>query len=152
MRIVQLIIVSLALAACGDAQIDTSKEAQDAFEEYVSFLNAGDTDKAAAMYDTTDGFHWIERGIIQYENGADAAASLRALSETGGRSNMTIDSVRVAELGDTSALVSAHFDFVMFSEENEEAFSFDGWMTVGMIKREEGWRIAGGQTGPGSDE
>jgi hypothetical protein len=115
-------------------------------------LNAGDTDKAAAMYDTTDGFHWIERGIIQYENGADAAASLRALSETGGRSNMTIDSVRVAELGDTSALVSAHFDFVMFSEENEEAFSFDGWMTVGMIKREEGWRIAGGQTGPGSDE
>ena len=40
----------------------------------------------------------------------------------------------------------------MFSNDNEEIFSFDGWMTLGMVKRDKGWLIAGGQTGPGGEE
>jgi len=65
---------------------------------------------------------------------------------------MTLDTIRVAELTETSALLSAHFDFAMMSDDGTPQFSFDGWMTVGMVKRGDNWKIAGGQTGPGSSE
>ena len=65
---------------------------------------------------------------------------------------MTLDTMRVSNLTNDSALLSTHFDFVMRSKDGDTQFSFDGWMTVGMVRREEGWKIAGGQTGPGRTE
>ena len=65
---------------------------------------------------------------------------------------MTVTDMRVAEMADDAALVSAQFEFTMLSDSGERQFGFDGWMTVGMVKRAQGWRIAGGQTGPVQDE
>ncbi len=149
MRLAALIGFALLISACSAEPNDTRNEARSAFEAYIEALNSGDTAAAASMYDTEDGFHWIERGGVQYETGEDAAASLRSLSANGGKPQMTVDSIRVAGLANDAALVSAHFNFVMLSDEGESQFSFDGWMTVGMVRRAEGWRIAGGQTGPG---
>lgn len=144
--------VFILIAACGSPSINTEEEAETAFKAYVEALNSDDVSVAAGMYDLEDGFHWIERGGVQYDSGADAAASLQGLAQAGGKSQMTVDSIHVAEMADGAALVSAHFDFVMLSSEGEQQFAFDGWMTVGMVKRAEGWRIAGGQTGPGLSE
>lgn len=149
MQKIILVLFSLILAACGGAKIDTATEAQAAFEAYVQAINEGDTKTAAQVYDVVLGFHWIENGGLQYESATEAAASLRALSESGSASQMTINNLKVVKLADDAALLSSHFDFVMLSETGEEQFSFDGWMTVGMAKRESGWKISGGQTGPG---
>lgn len=142
----------LLTTACGGQSINTEQEAAAAFEAYVEALNSDNVSVAASMYDREDGFHWIERGRVQYESGADAAASLQSLTQAGGTSQMTVDSIHVAEMAEGAALVSAHFDFVMLSSEGQQQFAFDGWMTVGMVKRAEGWRIVGGQTGPGLSE
>lgn len=152
MRLILLAFLTTTLIACSQTTTDPAKEARAAFEEYVAALNSGDIDKAAAMYDSGDGFHWIERGGVQYDKGEKAAASLRSLSASGGKSEMKTDDVRVASMGDSSALVSAHFDYAMLDDTGKEQFSFDGWMTIGMVKRANGWKIVGGQTGPGKTQ
>ncbi len=149
MRFIIVGIIVIILASCGPSKPTSDISAQSAFETYVAALNQGDVVKAASYYDTADGFHWIERGHVQYETGAEAGKALMALQSGGGQSEMTLDNIRVAELTQNSALISSHFDFVMTSESGELQFAFDGWMTVGMVKREDGWKIAGGQTGPG---
>lgn len=152
MKSIALIFSCVVLTACNPAQSDNKAEARAAFEAYAEALNTGDIEVAAAMYDTEAGFHWVERGDIQYATGAEAAASLRGLSGGDGQPHMTLDRIQVADLGEEAALVSAHFDFAMLSTDGAEQFSFDGWMTVGMVKRADGWRIAGGQVGPGLAE
>lgn len=153
MRSFAILCLIGVMTACSPGQSgDTRAEARAAFQAYADALNTGDIEAAAAMYDTEEGFHWVERGGIQYENGADAAVSLGNLTAGGAPTRMTVDTIRVADLGDGAALVSAHFDFAMLSTEGVEQFSFDGWMTVGMVKRATGWRIAGGQVGPGLAE
>ena len=149
MRTLLICAFSLFLAACGKASTTSYATPEQAFEDYVAALNNGDAAKAADYYDTADGFHWIERGHVQYETGEEAASSLRALQSSGGQSEMTLDTMRVSNLTNDSALLSTHFDFVVRSKDGDTQFSFDGWMTVGMVRREEGWKIAGGQTGPG---
>ncbi|WP_162789542.1 nuclear transport factor 2 family protein [Altererythrobacter sp. ZODW24] len=149
MRAFAILMASLALSACSVQKLDSADEAKAAFESYISALNNGDTEAAAAVYDSGPGFHWIERGGVQYASGAAAANSLRELAKSSGESTMTIEDVQVASMSADSALVSAHFEYVMEGAAGEQGFSFDGWMTVGMVKREDGWKIAGGQTGPG---
>jgi len=149
MRLMAILMAALTLVSCSQKNSDTAAEAKAAFGTYVKALNDGDINLAVAMYDDEIGFHWIERGEVQYDKGADAAASLKALSQSGGKAMMTADNVRVAAMENGSALVSAHFDYAMLDEEGEQQFAFDGWMTVGMVKRADGWKIAGGQTGPG---
>lgn len=150
MRLAAFIVMAFAFVSCSDRKIDTAPEAKAAFEAYVGALNKGDIAVAAAMYDAEEGFHWIERGQVQYESGEEAAASLKSLVANGSAIEMTLGTVRVAELTAGSALVSAQFSFAMSAENGDPQFSFDGWMTVGMVKRTDGWRIAGGQSGPGA--
>jgi ketosteroid isomerase-like protein len=141
------------MSACGqEGSVETGLEARAAMEAYVQALNEGDIETAAGMYDTGPGFHWIERGGVQYESGSQAAASLRQLSQDGGSTRMIMEQIQVAELGEGAALVSGYFTITRYSDDGSAQFSFDGWMTVGMTKRADGWRIAGGQTGPGPDE
>lgn len=156
MRYLIVILMGLTLIACGQAstktKTDSAAEAVAAFEAYVEALNTGEIETAAAIYDLSPGFHWIERGGIQYESGAAAAQSLKSLSASAGSSKMTVNTMKVSELAEGAVLLSAHFDFAMLSEAGEEQYSFDGWMTIGMAKRDTGWRIAGGQTGLGHPE
>lgn len=149
MRIILLIMVCFGLAACSTPKVDSAAAAKSAFESYVAAINDGDIARAASFYDDGPGFHWIERGGVQYTKGAEAAASLKQLAAGGGKSSMTIDHVQVAPMSATAALVSAHFDFAMLDASGSKEFGFDGWMTVGMVERNGGWKIAGGQTGPG---
>ncbi len=133
-----VLLCALALlAACTEADnsaktaaAETSSAAQSAFEGYVSAINTGDIERAAVYYDEADGFHWVERGAIQYEDGAGAAASLQQLAQMGGSMQMTVDTVRVAPLGPQSALLSAHFVLTLSEDDGAESLSFDGWMTV----------------------
>lgn len=65
---------------------------------------------------------------------------------------MTTDNMQLAVLGDGRALISAHFEMALLDKAEAEQFPFDGWVTVGMVKRDDGWKIAGGQTGPGEED
>lgn len=152
MRTTFICLTALFLTSCGNNVSLSSTTSQEAFESYVTALNAGDTDKAASYYDTSEGFHWVERGHIQYDSGSEAADALKGFQSNGDRSEMTLDNMRVAELSKDSTLISTHFDFTMYNDTDEALFSFDGWMTVGMVKRGTDWKIAGGQTGPGKSE
>ena len=144
--------VALILTACSKqtpVEDDAAQGAQQAFEDYIASINAGDTDKAAQIYDRAEGFRWVERGDVQYASGNEAAASLKESFPAGSRVAMEIDEMHSAEMGPDAALLSAHYTFSAFNQDGTPQYSFDGWMTVGMVKRAEGWRIAGGQTGPG---
>ena len=134
----------------GNKDGDIAGEAQSAFEAYVGAINRGDVDAAADFYDAgSKTFHWIERGAVQYDSAEAAAASLRSLNGAGSTSRMEVDELHVTALDERSAFVSGHFHFVMLDASGGGAFSFDGWMSVAMIKRASGWKIAAGQTGPG---
>ena len=152
MRSLIIGIVGIVLASCNQQASSNDISAKAAFENYVTELNNGNTSKAAAYYDSNDGFHWIERGSVQYETGQEAANALMSLQSSGGQAHMSLSDTRVAKLSQTSALVSSHFDFDMLDMDGKPQFSFNGWMTVGMVKRPDGWKIAGGQTGPGKTE
>ena len=80
MRTLLICAFSLFLAACGKASTTSYATPEQAFEDYVAALNNGDAAKAADYYDTADGFHWIERGHVQYETGEEAASSIKSSS------------------------------------------------------------------------
>ncbi len=151
MRLGLLLVLLVSMSACEpmSSATDSTTEAKAAFQAYVDAINNGDIESASVMYDVEEGFHWVERGGLQYARGEDAAESLRTLTSNGGVPRMSIDDIHAAHLSKGAALVSAHFDFSVLSDTGEERFSFDGWMTVGMAMRSGGWRIAGGQSGPG---
>ncbi|MDJ0643516.1 MAG: nuclear transport factor 2 family protein [Erythrobacter sp.] len=151
MRILTVGASALALANCAPHAGDPFREAEAAFGQYVAAINAGDSAAIADMYDDNPGFHWVERGGVQYTTGREATASFEELIASGSNPRMTTDDMQVAVLVDGSALVSTHFDLALLDAAGTEQFAFDGWMTVGMVKREDGWKIAGGQTGPGEE-
>ena len=127
-------------------------EAEQAFEGFVAAINSGDTATAATIYDRSDGFRWVEGGVVQYASGDEAAASLKQNFPAGSRMLLVVDEMHSAALGPDSALLSAHYTMTALNPNGSEQFSFDGWMTMGMAKRAEGWRIVGGQAGPGSPQ
>lgn len=152
MKFLPAFALSILVAACGASYNgeQTKTEAGAALQDYVDAINAGDVALAASFYDKDPDFHWVERGGIQYDDAADAAASLEGLVVPGSTATMTLDQVRVADVSADAALVSAHFDYAMSFEGGTDGFAFDGWMTVAMVRRADGWRIAGGQVGPGA--
>lgn len=150
------IVAGLLLAACSAQNshnvADVKASASDALIAYTEAINTGDLQRAASFYDDDPDFHWIERGGVQYDNAEAASASLQGFAIPGATAAMTLDQIHVADLSATAALVSTHFDFSMTFENGEGNFAFDGWMSVAMVKRDDGWRIAGGQVGPGTPQ
>ncbi|MEL6529743.1 MAG: nuclear transport factor 2 family protein [Pseudomonadota bacterium] len=144
-------LAALLFTGCTQTLSDPTQEAEAAFEQYVTAINNGDASAVASMYDDNPGFHWVERGSVQYTSGEAAVASFEELVASGSTPRMTTGTIQVAALGSESALVSTHFDLALLDEAGAVQFSFDGWMTVGMVKRDSGWKIAGGQTGPGAE-
>lgn len=145
---------AILLAGCQDAAspadvASNADGAQAAFEQFVADINAGRIDAAAGYYDRAPGFHWVERGAVQYETGDAAAASLTSNFSPDSNSAMTLHDIRVAPMGADAAVVSAQFTFSATDQASGADFAFEGWMTVGMVRRADGWRIAAGQSGPG---
>ena len=130
------------------AYAETAADARAAFEAYVHAINTADAEAAAAFYDRDPDFHWIEQGQLRYTDAADAAESMKGLLSVDGTPQMTVNDVLIADLGESAALVTANFDFAMLGPDGQPRFSFGGWMSVAMIAREDGWKIAAGQSGP----
>lgn len=135
--------------AARDQNINVKTEASNALLAYGEAISVGDIDLAVSYYDRDSDFHWIERGGVQYESADAAADSLKALIVPGAAAKLTFDNIIVTDLSGNVAFVSAHFDYQMSYTGDQPGFSFDGWMSVGMVKRSGGWRIAAGQVGPG---
>ncbi|WP_300376280.1 nuclear transport factor 2 family protein [Henriciella sp.] len=149
MRLPTLLASVAFLTACTTtAQADTSADARAAFEAYVEAINTSDAETAAGFYDRDPDFHWIEQGKLRYTNAEEAAASMQGLLSYGGTPQMTVRKILVADTSDTSALVTANFDFAMIGSDDGTMFRFGGWMSVAMTLREDGWKIAAGQSGP----
>lgn len=157
MKITNYILVLTLIFGCSQHEgaateqtIDVKKEARNALLDYGEAISVGDIALAASYYDRDPDFHWIERGGVQYESGDAAADALKALIVPGASARLSFDNIKVVDLSDNTAFVSAHFDYEMSFKGDQPGFSFDGWMSVAMVKRAQGWRIAGGQVGPGS--
>jgi len=156
-RRIFVLITITAIVACSPSAntvdqtaAQTVEEAQSAFVSYVESLNEGDYTTASQIYDIDPGFHWIERGSIQYQNGAEAASSLQSFEASNARARMTTDQMIAAYLSPTSVFVSTHFDFAMLNADDSIQFAFDGWMSVAMVKKQGRWVFAAGQVGPGT--
>jgi ketosteroid isomerase-like protein len=148
MRTLPLIVTLFLLAACvRNAPVPDEEavrfEVADAYQAYVKALNAGDLDAARAFYDDRDGFHWIERKAVLHESGQAAAAALGDFTAGPGKSVMQIEDMRVAALGPDAAFVSARYTFTAFLP-GGEFFEIGGWMSTGMVRRADGWKIAAG--------
>ena len=134
---VTVMAVSLMMSATALAY-DTAEEA---FREYIPSINTDDFQHASRFYSREGPFYWIENGVMQFESAEEATAGLRGLSVAGGQPNLTIRSLRVAPMGKKSALLTAHIDFVMRDRSGTVQFALDRWMTMGMTRGDQGWRI-----------
>lgn len=148
MRRLTLFATFALLASACSAAATPTESAQAAFEAYVAAINAGDVERAADFYDDDPDFHWVERGEVQYRSAEEAAESLAGLTSYGGTPEMTVDQVLVVDLDDNAAFLTAHFEFAMIGPDDATLFQFGGWMSVAMVKRDDGWKIAAGQSGP----
>lgn len=150
--IAPLLVCSLAGYA-SDARTGPDQvrnEAELALNAYVDAINRGDTTAAGAFYDRDADFHWIDQGKVQYRSAEQAIQSLQSVSSQGSRSVFTLEDPIVAELGDQSAITSVQYSFEVRSAEGASLFGWQGWMTIGWVKRDDGWKIAAGQAGPSS--
>jgi len=146
-----LLLVGCVENGSGYVDDDVKAEAAGAFARYADAINESDYEVAAAFYDDDADFHWIDRGALQYDSSQAAAASLRGFAQPGMKAVFTLEDPYVGDLSRESVLLSVRYRFDQQTEEGEAVFGFDGWMTVGMVKRDDGWKIAGGQAGPAVD-
>ena len=133
----------------GQAAASHENEALAAFQDFIGAISAEDAATATAFYDRAPGFHWVENGGLVYADAEAAATSLASVIDLGADLTVTLGDHYVVALGSDAALISAYVVLDAAYPDPQENFSYDGWMTFAMIKRAEGWRIAGGQTGPG---
>lgn len=148
MRLLPILLTPALLAGCAPSveapdPVAVQKEAADAFQAYVKALNEGDLETARSFYDDADGFHWIERKKLTSENGPEMAAGLADFTEGPGKSIMTIEDMRVAALGPDAAFVSAKYVFTVIMP-GGGFFEVEGWMSTGLVRREDGWKLAAG--------
>lgn len=151
MRLLCLIILATGLAACTNhaetkpAPLTVRQEAASAFNAYVEALNNNDLETARAFYDREDGFHWVDRGAVTYETGEEAANALQPYQDATSKSVMTIEDMHVAALGPDAAFVTVKFRFSIFMP-GDNFMEIPGLMSVGMVRREDGWKMAAGMT------
>lgn len=146
--LVAAVALPLLTACAAAADENASAQARAAFDAYVAAINNGDVDTAASLYDRDPDFHWVEKGELRYTSADAAVESMTGLLAMGGMPLMTVNEVLVADLGDDAALVTANFNFVMLGEDKTPMFGFDGWISTAIVRREDGWKIAAGQSGP----
>ena len=127
---------------------DAKTQAHAAFDAYVLAINAGDLATAAMFYDDDPDFHWIDRGILQYDSADAAQASLKNSSPPGSAVTFSYDEIYVADLSDHAAMLTVRYTYDVSFENGGKGYGWQGWMTLAMVKRENGWKIAGGQAGP----
>ncbi len=140
-----MVCVACTQSAPVPDEASVRKEAANAYLAYVKALNEGDLETARAFYDDGEGFHWLEKKKIAHETGQDAAMSLSDFTAGPGKSVMTIEDMRVAAMGHDAAFVSARYKFTAFLP-GGASFDVPGWMTVGMVRKEDSWKIAAGLT------
>ncbi len=147
MRKVVFLLVALCLTGC-TAATDTSsveEEVRATLVAYSAAINAGDAAAAGAFYDDEGDFYWVERGRVQYKNADEARESMKNLADSDFDVTIMMTDVKVAPLSSSTAFASGLFE-TTFAQPDGKSFGLGGWMTVGMVKREDGWRIAGGHT------
>lgn len=148
MRLGLLAVAAITFTACTQSApvIDESavrKDAAEAFQAYVKALNEGDLETARAFYGDGEGFHWLEKKQIAHEAGKDAAAALSDYTAGEGKAVMMIEDLRVAAMGPDAAYISAKYKFTVFLP-GGGFFEVPGWMITGMVRHEDGWKIASG--------
>ncbi|WDI32251.1 nuclear transport factor 2 family protein [Hyphococcus flavus] len=152
-KITVVALVFMLSSACAEADSAGADKqaARDALIAFADAINAGDIEKAGAIYDRDAGFHWIDRGTVQYESGEAAAQSLNALMAEGANATMTFEDILLTDLTPGAVLVSAKYQYDIRYTDDRQGFAFGGWMTLAMVKRDDGWKIAGGQAGPAAE-
>ncbi|HPE29861.1 MAG TPA: DUF4440 domain-containing protein [Parvularculaceae bacterium] len=130
----------------------TKAEAAALLADYALAISTGDFDRAASTYDDDEDFHWIDRGMLQYASASDAAASLKSIAQPGMKSVLILEKPVVADLSENAALASVRYRFDQRQENGDPLWGFDAWMTVGLVKRDDGWKIAARQAAPAAAE
>lgn len=127
-----------------------------AVREFASAISAGNLERAGKIYDGSGDFYWIDRGRLQYENAAGARNSLLSFAGQDAEISMVLEETHATALGTDAALVSARYSLNVTCPDAAapecQSYGFSGWMTMGMLKRPEGWRIAGGHAGPSAGQ
>lgn len=131
---------------------DIKTQARTAFDAYVLAINEGDLETAAAFYDDDPDFHWVDRGILQYDSATAAGDSLKASSPPGSTTAFSYDQLYMADLADNAALLTVRYNYDVSFEGGGEGYGWQGWMTLAMVKRDNGWKIVAGQAGPAAVE
>ncbi|NVE93402.1 YybH family protein [Altererythrobacter lutimaris] len=152
MKHVCLLGGTLLLVTCAEEQpsdpATIKSEVDAALSAYADAINNGDLESVAALYDDDPDFHWIDQGALQYNSADDAKKSLSALASQGTLPTIIMQKPLIADLGERAAIASVQYRFDMRDPEGNELFGWEGWMTLGFVRREEGWKIASGQAGP----
>lgn len=153
------LLACIVVAACApvtdfeaNASSDVKTDVRSAFDAYVAAINAGDLQKATTYYDNDDDFHWIDQGKLQYASAEAAKESLLNSSPSDSSTQFAYDGVYIADLSANAALVSVRYTYAVSFESDATGYGWEGWMTFAMVKREDGWKIAGGQAGPAAEE
>jgi len=142
-------VSSAVLVSCAQSKpVDPQQAEQEIriwLSGYADAINSGDIDKAGSYYSDGAGFYWIERGGLQYESAEAARTSLSSLAKSGLNIDVKYTETHISLLGPDAAIASLKFE-TTFRHADGGSFGFNGWQTTGVVRTDNGWKIAGGHT------
>lgn len=145
--------LALALSGCQAAVPAMSTEHARALEDSVLAIledlgaatNAGDRDRALALYDRDPRFRWVEDGRVRYTSVDGIAAGLAELDSLFESAEIEwVDPEAVALAPGVGAVSSGYRQ--VFADGEGGRFSLEGAITFTAVHRQEGWRLLLGHT------
>lgn len=142
-------LFAVVLASCGPRALTPGHAAaiQDSVStllaDYAGFSSEGDLAGLAELYLDEPGFVWAEDGGIRYRAVAEVRASLESLS-AGMDVTTVLDDTRILPMAPGVAWVTTAFETRVGGAQG--GFSYSGMITMTVVHRDAGWKIAGGHT------
>jgi hypothetical protein len=112
---------------------------------FLRYSAAGHWDSLAGLYDESPEFRWMEEGIVQYRSSAQIRQALRRASP-GTRIETTHHDTQIAALAPGVGSVATAFHTRFVDPRNPAGLEFGGVITMTLVHRDAGWRIAVGHT------
>ena len=148
-----VVLLAFALLGCGATPSAMEAEHERALEDSVlavledlgSATNAGEWDRALALYSRDARFHWVEDGKVRYASADAVGAGFAELDSLFESATIEWIDPRAVALAPGVGAVTAGYRQVFLDGEGGR-FSLEGALTFTAVHRPDGWRLLLGHT------
>jgi uncharacterized protein (TIGR02246 family) len=129
------------------ATVDTA-EVRTAVDTYIAKVSARDGAGAGEVFANDPAFRWIASGRVVYDSRATAIQGLTNFLTGFPESVFKVHDIKIDAIGDAEAVAVLTFTQTVGAN-GQTAITFEGILTLTLVKREEGWRIIQGHASTG---